>query len=79
MYERGKQVGLLSRRSDLELAPALQGVKDDLPVGGVEALISQPDANPLEGGARAATASAVGSMGESLFWLSAASVGALLC
>jgi len=54
-------------------------VKDYLPVGGVEALISQPDANPLEGGARAATASAVGSMGESLFWLSAAIVGALLC
>jgi hypothetical protein len=40
-------------------------VKDYLPVGGVEALISQPDANPLQGGARAATASAVGSMGES--------------
>ena len=55
------------------------GVKDYLPVGGVEALISQPDANPLEGGARAATASAVGSMSESLFWLSAAIVGALLC
>src|SRR5688500_10603051 len=53
-------------------------VKEYLPVGGVEALISQPDANPLEGGARAATASAVGSMGESLFWLSAAIVGALL-
>ena len=48
------------------------GVKDYLPVGGVEALISQPDANPLEGGARAATAQAVGSMSESLFWLSAA-------
>src|SRR5690606_2490075 len=55
------------------------GVKDYMPVGGVEALISQPDANPLEGGARAATASAVGSMSESLFWLSAAIVGALLC
>lgn len=55
------------------------GVKEYLPVGGVEALISQPDANPLSGGARAATASAVGSMGESLFWLSAAIVGALMC
>jgi hypothetical protein len=54
-------------------------VKDYLPVGGVEALISQPDANPLQGGAKAATASAVGSMGESLFWLVAAIVGALLC
>lgn len=55
------------------------GVKEYLPVGGVEALISQPDANPLAGGARAATASAVGSMGESLFWLTAAIAGALLC
>ena len=55
------------------------GVKDYLPVGGVEALISQPDANPLSGGARAATASAVGNMGESLFWLTAAIVGALMC
>lgn len=55
------------------------GVKEYLPVGGVEALISQPDANPLEGSARAATAQAVGSMSESLFWLSAAIFGALLC
>ena len=34
----------------LWLFPAL---RDYLPIGGVEALISQPDANPLEGGARA--------------------------
>lgn len=53
-------------------------MKDYLPVGGVEALISQPDANPLAGSARSANAQAVGSMGESLFWLSAAIVGALV-
>ena len=54
------------------------GLKDYMPVGGVEALISQPDVNPLEGGARAATAGEVNSFGESLFWLGAAIVGALL-
>ena len=53
-------------------------MKDYLPVGGVEALISQPDANPLAGSARSANAQAVGSMGESLFWLAAAIVGALV-
>ena len=53
-------------------------MKDYLPVGGVEALISQPDANPLSGSARSANAQAVGSMGESLFWLAAAIVGALV-
>ncbi len=54
------------------------GLRDYMPVGGVEALISQPDANPLEGGARTATAGQVSSFGESLFWLGAAIVGALL-
>lgn len=53
-------------------------MKDYLPVGGVEALISQADANPLAGSARSASAQAVGSMGESLFWLSAAILGALV-
>jgi hypothetical protein len=53
-------------------------MKEYLPVGGVEALISQPDANPLAGSARSANAQAVGSMGESLFWLAAAIVGALV-
>ena len=53
-------------------------MKEYLPVGGVEALISQPDANPLSGSARSANAQAVGSMGESLFWLAAAIVGALV-
>jgi hypothetical protein len=53
-------------------------MKEYLPIGGVEALISQPDTNPLEGSARSANAQAVGSLGESLFWLSAAIVGALI-
>src|SRR5688572_32315804 len=53
-------------------------MKEYLPIGGVEALISQPDNNPLEGSARSANAQAVGSLGESLFWLSAAIVGALI-
>lgn len=53
-------------------------MKEYLPVGGVEALISQADANPLVGSARSANAQAVGSMGESLFWLSAAILGALV-
>ena len=53
-------------------------LREYLPIGGVEALISQPDANPLEGSARSATAQQVGTFGESLFWLSAAIVGAFL-
>src|SRR5829696_7800527 len=40
VYERGKQVGLLLRRSNLELAPAIQGVEDDLP--SVECLPIEP-------------------------------------
>ncbi len=59
----------------LSIFPAL---REYLPIGGVEALISQPDANPLEGSARAATAQQVGTFGESIFWLSAAIVGAFL-
>src|SRR5687768_13880163 len=59
----------------LSIFPAL---REYLPVGGVEALISQPDANPLEGSARAATAQQVGTFGESLFWLAMAIIGALL-
>jgi hypothetical protein len=54
------------------------GLREYLPVGGVEALISQPDANPLEGSARSATAQQVGTFGESLFWLGMAIIGALL-
>ena len=40
VHERGKQVGLLSRGRNLEFAPAIQGVKDDLP--GVECLPIEP-------------------------------------
>lgn len=64
----------------LLLFPTLQ---DYLPIGGVEALIAQPDAgagasqNPL-GGSIAISAERVGSFGESLIWLIIAIVGALL-
>lgn len=53
-------------------------LREYLPVGGVEALISQADSNPLEGAARSATAQQVGTFGESLFWLTMAIIGALL-
>lgn len=53
-------------------------LREYLPIGGVEALISQPDSNPLEGAARSATAQQVGTFGESLFWLAAAIAGAFL-
>ena len=59
----------------LSIFPTL---REYLPVGGVEALISQPDANPLQGSARAASAQQVGTFGESIFWLAMAIVGALL-
>lgn len=59
----------------LSLFPVL---REYLPVGGVEALISQADSNPLEGAARSATAQQVGTFGESLFWLTMAIIGALL-
>src|SRR5688572_33010835 len=59
----------------LSIFPAL---REYLPVGGVEALISQPDSNPLQGSARSANAQQVGTFGESMFWLCAAIIGALL-
>ena len=59
----------------LSIFPTL---REYLPVGGVEALISQADTNPLEGAARSATAQQVGTFGESLFWLTMAIIGALL-
>ena len=59
----------------LSLFPTL---REYLPVGGVEALISQADSNPFEGAARSATAQQVGTFGESLFWLTMAIIGALL-
>ena len=53
-------------------------LREYLPIGGVEALISQADSNPLQGAPRSANAQQVGTFGESLFWLSAAMVGAFL-
>jgi hypothetical protein len=50
--------------------------RDYLPVGGVEALITQPPGDVLKG--TEIQAENVGSLGESLFWLLAAIIGALL-
>jgi hypothetical protein len=51
--------------------------KNYLPVGGVEQLISQPAKNPLQGDA--IHAQHVGNLGQSLFWLIVAIIGAFLC
>jgi hypothetical protein len=59
----------------LKMWPDLRGY---LPVGGVEQLISQPAKNPLQA-SEAIRAEHVGNFGESLFWLSVAIIGALLC
>ena len=48
-----------------------------LPVGGVEQLISQPAKNPLQGDA--IHAQHVANLGQSLFWLIVAIIGAVLC
>ena len=48
-----------------------------LPIGGVEQLISAPTKNPLEA-SEAMRAPHVSNLGQSLFWLSVAIVGALL-
>ena len=48
-----------------------------LPIGGVEQLISQPTKNPLEGDA--IHAQHIGNLGQSLFWLVVAIIGAFLC
>lgn len=58
----------------LRLYPHMQ---DYLPIGGVKELLSQPDANPLQGNA-SIRGEAVGNFGESLFWLTVAVAGALL-
>lgn len=58
----------------VQIWPDLRGY---LPIGGVEQLISQPAKNPLEA-TEAVRAENVGNLGESLFWLSAAIVGAIL-
>ncbi|MES2147330.1 MAG: DUF4956 domain-containing protein [Pseudomonadota bacterium] len=54
------------------------GLRDYLPVGGVEQLISQPAKGPLEA-QDSIRAAHVGNLGQSLFWLSVALVGAIFC
>jgi hypothetical protein len=53
-------------------------LRNYLPVGGVESLITEPSKNPLQG-TDTIRAEHVGNLGDSLFWLSVAIVGALLC
>ncbi len=52
--------------------------KGYLPIGGVEQLITQPSHNPLRA-TEAIRAEHVGNLGQSLFWLVVAIIGALLC
>jgi len=58
----------------VKLWPDLQGY---LPIGGVEQLITQPTKNPLAG-TEAIRAEHVGNLGQSLFWLIVAIIGAFL-
>ena len=58
----------------LKLWPDLRGY---MPIGGVEQLITQPAKNPLEA-TEAIRAEHVGNLGESLFWLVVAIIGAVL-
>ncbi|HEX6742414.1 MAG TPA: DUF4956 domain-containing protein [Sphingomicrobium sp.] len=58
----------------LKLWPASRGY---LPIGGVESLISQPAKSPLEA-SDMIRAAHVGNLGQSLFWLIVAIIGALL-
>ena len=58
----------------LKAWPASRGY---LPVGGVESLIAQPTKNPLEA-SEAIRAAHVGNLGQSLFWLVVAIIGAVL-
>ena len=53
-------------------------LRESLPVGGVEQLITQPAKGPFEA-QDTIRAAHVGNLGESLFWLSVALVGAILC
>src|SRR3954468_18151191 len=48
-----------------------------LPIGGVEQLIAQPAKNPLQA-SEAVRAAHVGNLGQSLFWLTVAIIGAVL-
>ncbi len=58
----------------LKLWPASRGY---LPIGGVESLINQPAKSPLEA-SDVIRAAHVGNLGQSLFWLAVAIIGALL-
>src|SRR5256885_9533086 len=56
----------------VKLWPDLRGY---LPIGGVEQLITQPAKNPLQA-SEAVRAAHVGTLGQSLFWLVVAIIGA---
>ena len=58
----------------IKMWPAITGW---LPIGGVEQLIAQPAKNPLQA-TEAVRAAHVANLGQSLFWLSVAIIGALL-
>ena len=58
----------------VKIWPDLRGY---LPIGGVEQLISQPAKNPLQA-SEAVRAEHVGNLGQGLFWLVVAMIGALL-
>jgi hypothetical protein len=58
----------------VKIWPAMRGY---LPIGGVEQLIAQPAKNPLQA-SEAIRAEHVGNLGQSLFWLVVAMIGAFL-
>ena len=58
----------------IKIWPAITGW---LPIGGVEQLITQPSKNPLHA-TEAVRAAHVSNLGQSLFWLTVAVIGALL-
>src|SRR5947209_2034904 len=58
----------------IKIWPAITGW---LPIGGVEQLITQPSKNPLHA-TEAVRAAHVSNLGQSLFWLTVAIIGALL-
>src|SRR5205085_9434807 len=58
----------------IRIWPAITGW---LPIGGVEQLIAQPAKNPLQA-SEAVRAAHVGNLGQSLFWLTVAIIGALM-
>src|SRR6059058_4581964 len=58
----------------IKIWPAITGW---LPIGGVEQLISQPSKNPLHA-SEAVRAAHVNNLGQSLFWLTVAVIGAML-